>query len=244
MKKVWTEEREAWLWKHRTEGKQELYELFIKEFPDVQTTPNGIVTHRSEIGASIHRPNNRGGKPQRPLYSEQIKKGYVKIKIAQPNVWEYKSKWVWMETHPDLYDTIKDTDIFVFLDGNNRNFSPDNIYKTTRGELGIVNQDGGIVKDAPELNLLKFNRAKLIMATLDAGEKIGLVVKDNAGRQFREIRNEKARKYHAERYRDPKYREKIKQWAKNTKERRTPEQIENQKRRQHEWYIKHKQLNK
>lgn len=38
VKKVWTEERIAWLWQHRTESGKKLLEMFNKEFPEAHTT--------------------------------------------------------------------------------------------------------------------------------------------------------------------------------------------------------------
>ena len=62
-------------------------------------------------------------------YIQNIKKGYL-IKIAQPNVWMSKSKWVYLESHPWEYEDIMTHRYnFIFLDGDSRNFAPDNIAK-------------------------------------------------------------------------------------------------------------------
>ena len=234
-KPVWTEERVEWLKEHKDMKPVELLELFNKDFPEVHTTVRGIATKRSELGLSHKRPNSNSGKPRRPLYSEQIKKGYVKIKIAQPSTWEYKQKWVWMETHPELYNTVKSTDIFIFLDGDNRNFNPENIYKLTRGELGTLNGMGGVAKGNPELTLFRIAQVKLKIATLDAGEKIGEVVNYGSGRYFRDDFNEKARIYHREKYKDPQYRAKVKQWREHSLSNMTDEQKEKKKEYQRNW---------
>lgn len=193
MKTVWTDERIEWLWHHRTEGHKELYKLFCEAFPEVHTTIHGVAGKRSEIGACIIQ--RKSDARSRPLYSEQVKKGFVKIKIAQPSTWEYKQKWVWMETHPWLYDTVKENDVFIFLDGNNRNFNPDNICKISRAELGMLNLIGGVCKDNPEITLSRIAQTKLKIAMFDLGEKAGLVVNGGGGRVFKEEKNRKAREY-------------------------------------------------
>ena len=239
-KPVWTEERENWLWQHRTEGRQELYDLFCEAFPEVHTTINGVCGHRSVIGASI--PRKGGGIPRKPLYAEQVKKGYVKIKIGQPSTWEYKQKWVWMETHPWLYNEVKPTDVFIFLDGDNRNFNPDNIYKLTRAELGIVNNNGGIEKGNPELTMFRIAQAKLKIATLDAGEKVGDVVHYGRSRAFRSDINRHAKEYREKNKDNPHYRELIKAQHKRALENATPEQRAKRLEYQRNW-IKRKREN-
>ena len=155
-----------------------------------------------------------------------------------------KQKWIWMETHPWLYNTVSKNDLFVFLDGDNRNFNPNNIYKVTRGELCIVNNMGGIKKGNPELALLKIAQAKLKIATLDAGEKIGEVVDYGGGRAFRDDFNEKARIYHREKYKDPQYRAKLKEWREHSASNKTEEQKAKEREYKRNWARGHHERTK
>lgn len=196
-KRKWTEEQEKWLIEHKNiRGKILMFNEFKKAFPETEFTANAIDTKRSELKAfSTHRSSV---KRQKPLYSEQIKKGYVRIKIAQPDVWMQKQKWVWIETHPgEVFDV---TDKFIFLDRNNRNFSPSNIRKVSRKIQGIINRAyGGLLSDNAEINDVIITRIELRVAMLDKGEKLGLVNDYGAGRMFKSHRNELARKYREQR---------------------------------------------
>ena len=232
----WTPELDAWIWQHRTEGKAELYNLFCEAFPDVETTINGIAGHRSEIGACARKRKN-DTKRELPLYSEQIKKGYVRIKIAQPSVWILKSKWVWLETHPAEYNTVKEHDVFIFLDGNNRNFTPSNIEKVTRAEMGTLNRNyGGIKGSTPDENLLKIARARLKINTLEQAEKIGLAKDYGGGRVYLPKAAAVQRKRRATEAGKRAHCEAVKRY----RDKMTPEQREHVKQYQHEYYLKMK----
>lgn len=198
-KKIWTKELNKWLFNHGSESPAELYRLFHEAFPDIETTVYGVTNHRSRIGACVRHGTNHESRAPKTLYSESIKHGYVYIKIAQPNVWISKGKWVWMETHPELYNTLKNDDQFVFLDGDNRNFNPNNIYRVPITEIGIINSKDGLIKGNPELNMMKIAKAKLKKASLDAGEKYGMVCNYGNGRKFKSEMNKKAREYQRKR---------------------------------------------
>ena len=48
---------------------------------------------------------------------------YIKIKIAEPNVWKYKHQLIWEEHNGPIPEGMNIT----FLDGNNRNFDISNL---------------------------------------------------------------------------------------------------------------------
>lgn len=190
-KRKWTDEQEQWLIDHKDIcGKMLMYNEFKKAFPNADFTANAIATKRTELGAfGRHYYSNR----RKPLYSEQIKKGYVRIKVAQPNVWMQKQKWVWIETHPS--EPFERTDNFLFLDGNNRNFNPKNIRKVSHRVVGIINRHyGGLPSSNAEINDVFITKIELRLAMLDIGEKFGLVSDYGGGRMFREHRNYLQRK--------------------------------------------------
>jgi hypothetical protein len=176
--------------------KKERHEIFKKKFPETNFTENAISNKMCEIGACHKSKRLYDGKP---LYSEQIKKGYVRIKVAYPNVWVQKQKWVYLETHPWEVNEIGDTDVFIFLDGDNRNFAPSNIARLERKYQCTFLGCGGVVKGNAELTKINLARAKLKSAELDVGEKLGLCKKYecNTGRVYRVAVNEYYRKYRA-----------------------------------------------
>lgn len=194
-RKIWDAEKNSWLFAHKDMERKAAYKLFLASFPDGKDiTENGFYTQRSHIGAVRHK-RPYGTTKRRPLYSEQIKKGYVRIKIAQPNVWISKSKWVYMETHP--WEDFSERSNYIFLDGNTRNFSPDNIARVPLKITGLFANIGGTVQGNPEMTHLNILRAKLLSAQLDAGDKAGLTARAGHARLFIKERNRKAREYNS-----------------------------------------------
>jgi hypothetical protein len=199
-RKVWNEETNGFLITHKDlcGDYEKLHSLFIAQFPESRVSLQALKNQCSRLKiCKVSRPyfSTRS----RPLYSEQVKKSYVRIKIAQPNVWISKAKWVYMETHP--WEDFTERSNYVFLDGNNRNFSPDNIERVPVRLMGLYNLFGGCEKGNPDVSRLRIAEAKLKLATLDAGEKLGLVRcyqsegRKYPGRVFIEEHKEKNREY-------------------------------------------------
>lgn len=131
----------------------------------------------------------------------------MQIKIAQPNVWISKGAWVYMETHP--WEDFSEKSHYIFLDGNSRNFSPDNIERVPFKIMPIFGNLGGRVQGNPDLTRLNIARAKLISARLDAGERLGLTLRQGRSRIFREEANNRMRIYRS----DPERRKLINERA-------------------------------
>ena len=241
-RKVWTEEINEWLKTTKGLTPSEAYSLFLKTYPDItDVTRTAFCNQRSRMKCAGKCTNPNFSRKPRPLYSEQIKKNYVRIKIAQPNVWVSKAQWVYMETHP--WEDFSERSNYIFLDGDNRNFHPDNIERVPLSVMGVFNLLGGTEKDSPDITRLRIAQAKLKLAIMDAGEKQGLVIKGGSGRVFIEERNRRAREYNSRperkiivRERAKKYREKLK--------RENPEKLlqisERHKIYAHEYYLRKK----
>lgn len=246
--KIWTEERNQWLFQHGSESPAELYRLFCEAYPDVKTTQVGVTNQRSRIGACSRKNPNKGSRKARPLYSEQEQKGYIRIKIAQPNVWIQKNKWVWCETHPWLVNTVKENDNFVFLDGNNRNFSPDNIEKVSVREMAILNGEGKLPKGKPEIVTFRIAKARLKLNMLDKAEQYGLctIIKDKKGK-YRRLKTDSAaytRKYYQAHKDDKEFMDKIRASNKRSRDNMSKEAVENKRKYKHEWYLNNKKKEK
>lgn len=165
---------------------------FKEKFQDTNFTIIAISQKASEIGATRQHPQRKG----KELYSEQIKKNYVRIKVAQPSVWWQKQKWVYLETHPEAYLDLEETDVFIFLDGDNRNFDRKNIERLKRKEQPAFMHCGGIVKGNPELTRLNLTRARLKLKVLDLGVKTGDVTMYPSGKRIpKEYQIKKAKEY-------------------------------------------------
>ena len=196
-RRIWNETTNGFIFKNKEMVKdyKTFYAAFMEEFPYSQVTYVAFKNQCSRLGV-VTRHNPHVGKAPRPLYAEHQKKGYVRIKIAQPNVWISKAKWVYMETHP--WEDFTESSEYIFLDGNTRNFHPDNIERLPRRIATLFANAGGN-KGGPEITRLRIAQCKLKMAQLDAGEKLGLTFTNSAGRQFIEERNAKARAYYKKR---------------------------------------------
>ena len=238
-RKVWTPEINQWLLDHKDMIKSEMYKLFLETYPECNdVTYTAFKNQCSRVGAS-YTVNNcwRGDRKPRPLYSEQIKKGYIRIKIAQPNVWITKSKWVYMETHP--YEDFSERSIYIFLDGNNRNFNPNNIERLTLSEMAHYSRLGGCCYGNPEITKLRVILAKQRHALYEAGEKAGLTVdygKTKSCRCFKSDLDAKRREYTSRSY----VKERRRKLAKERRERmkiENPEKYEKIKL-QHREYLK------
>lgn len=241
---VWTEERKQWLIENtKGLGKQEAFDLFKQRFPEYEGTIVAVTNQRSRLKCGKFTCSHGSTKCQ-PLYSEQRKKGYCRIKVAMPSVWWQKQKWVWVATHPERVDELLETDCFVFLDGNNKNFDWKNIELLHRREQLVFLQMGGVVPDDPELTRLHILQARLKLVQLDALEKIGEVVCTSAGRKTKEKTREDARKRYAQ-VKDSEHWKKVnRERAKKYRAQLTDEQKEKRKAYQREWARKKREQTK
>lgn len=206
-RKIWNETTNGFIFKNKemVNDYKNFYAAFMEEFPYSQVTYVAFKNQCSRLGV-VSRHNPHVYHAPRPLYSEHHKKGYVRIKIAQPNVWISKAKWVYMETHP--WEDFTESSEYIFLDGDTRNFHPNNIERLPRRIATLFANAGGN-KGGPEIVKLRIAQCKLKMATLDAGEKLGLTSSTTAGRQFIEERNAKARAYYKRRRSTEEGRQKL-----------------------------------
>lgn len=248
-RKIWNETTNGFIFKNKemVNDYKSFYAAFMKEFPYSQITYVAFKNQCSRLGV-VSRHNPHVYRAPRPLYSEHQKKGYVRIKIAQPNVWVSKAKWVYMETHP--WEDFTESSEYIFLDGNNRNFHPDNIGRLPRRCQTIFANLGGN-KGGPEVVRLRIAQSIHKAALLDAGEKLGLVINYKAGRRFRDDVARAARKRYKENMSTEEGRQKIRDSKKRYIEKLKKEGGERwerfqeyNKRSSREWAARHRQKNK
>ena len=194
-RKIWDAEKNAFLMSQKGMNRREAFAKFCERYPDAGVTPTAFYNQRSRIGASDSVCRSRHNRKPRPLYSEQTKKGYVRIKIAQPSAWVSKAKWVYMETHP--WEDFTERSNYIFLDGDNLNFARDNIARVELKYMSIYNGLGGTIPGEPEANRVRIALAKLKFAEFNAKEKTGRASRTKSGRVDIEKRNARARLYYA-----------------------------------------------
>ncbi|USD30919.1 HNH endonuclease [Pseudoalteromonas sp. SCSIO 43201] len=92
-----------------------------------------------KVGYKVNKTAFKKGDPHCtavPLGSERTENGYVLVKIKEPNVWQAKQRLVY-EHH---FGPLKEYEVVRFKDGDKRNFSPENLFKTTRKGHGFLSK--------------------------------------------------------------------------------------------------------
>lgn len=81
-----------------------------------------------------HIPHNH-----KPVGSEVVDRdGYLKVKVAEPNVWKYKHRLLWEQT----YGKIPEGHLVVFRDGNKRNIVLENLALISKSQNAVMNRSG------------------------------------------------------------------------------------------------------
>jgi hypothetical protein len=235
-RKIWNDETNGFILSHKemTDDYKAFYNSFMTKFPDSRVTYIAFKNQCSRLKICKKTSHNLSRKT-RPLYSEQIKKGYVRIKIAQPNVWVSKAKWVYMETHP--WEDFTERSNYIFLDGDARNFSRGNIGRVPLRLMAIFNNLGGCEVGNPEITRLRILMAKEKYLRFEVGEKLGLVANGGGGRLFKAERNARQRRYNQEAKKDKERMARKKETLRKYLEkcRQNPEWVEKKRRYAREW---------
>lgn len=240
-RKIWDDEKNAFVKSTKGMTPGDAYAAFLERYPGIDVTRVAFCNQRSRLGAAGVCTNPNFARTPKPLYSEQIKKGLVRIKIAQPNVWISKAQFVYMQAHPE--EDYSERSNYIFLDGDTRNFNPDNIARVSLKIIGIFVQMGGTVRGNAEATRIRLAQAKLKSATYDLGEKIGTVVTVGHTRMFRKDRNEKARTYQRKAAADPERKKRRNEKAREYERQRKandPEYREKLRAYSREWARAHR----
>jgi hypothetical protein len=64
--------------------------------------------------------------------------GYVKVKVADPDVWESKHTLIWEKAN----GPVPKGHVIIFADKNKLNFCLDNLIMVSRSELMVMNRNG------------------------------------------------------------------------------------------------------
>lgn len=192
-RKVWTPEIHKWLIENKNEDRNILYQKFIEKFDIHDVTFTAFNNERSRIGATAYK-NPHKSTFLRPIGTEALKKGYVRVKVAQPNVWVFKNVYVWNQNHPED-PVIPKKEMVIFLNGNIRDFRIENLQKIPREIASIFNQLGGVVKDHPEETLLHIKQAQVKHQLFNRARQFGLLRKN--GRFLEDTRAYQRRKWAA-----------------------------------------------
>lgn len=121
-----------------------------------------------------HIPWNKGVKgvtvsnTKKPIGTEVLNaNGYIKIKVAEPNVWKLKHRIIWEQYN----GKIPDDSVIIFVDGDRTNVDIDNLMLISKKQNLIMNENELRKADA-ELTKTGVNIAKVI-------EKVSDLKKEN-----------------------------------------------------------------
>ena len=152
---------------HGINSRRELAEEINRRF-DRDFTERALCSHCYDNGIQLglcysNSEVARGEKHwrHRPVGSFQDKKGYIRIKVAEPNHWMQYQRYVWEQNHPGQSAEGKTV---IFMDGNIRNFDPSNLECVERGELSVMASLGCTAESSREERELYLLRARLVCA--------------------------------------------------------------------------------
>ena len=147
----------------RRELAEEINKRFGREFTD-----KAVCAHCYENGIQLGLCYSNSDVPRgekhwrhRPVGSFQEKKGYIRIKVAEPNKWMQYQRYVWEQHHPGQSAEGKTV---IFMDGNTRNFEPSNLECVERCELSVMAELGCTAESSREERELYLLRARLVYA--------------------------------------------------------------------------------
>lgn len=131
MKKIFNEEHEKWIRENAAGIRNEkLTEMFNEKF-NMNLTVGQIkkFKHSHHISSGLKSCNL-------PVGSERTdKKGYIITKVAEPNVWIEKHRYI----YESMYGNIPTGHKVIFADKNTRNFNPENLILVSDSEALIMN---------------------------------------------------------------------------------------------------------
>ena len=238
----WTPEIEAWIrarvpiphGKTKKEFLANLNAAFGTEFT-IHALTTFLTTRRIQTGIKPWQVGTRRGLSNynaRPVGSERISKGYVRVKVAEPDVWRFKHVVVWEKANGEPVDGKLHT--VIFLDGNTRNFDPANLYRLTRREQYYRNSRFPKAESAQE-NLVYIALTKQRLFLLDRAKELHLTADYNSGLVIISERHD----YYQRRKNDPEFIAHQKAYAKAYMQRikkEKPEQYARILERHRKWY--------
>lgn len=121
---------------------------------------------------AIETKNTRFKKGSSPVNHREVgstrlsKDGYIEIKVAEPNKWMLRARYVYQNT----YGEIPKGHVVVHLNGIKTDDSIDNLILVSRHELCRLNQDGLYSNDL-ECNKVAVNIAKLKAKIYDVNKR-------------------------------------------------------------------------
>lgn len=160
--KIFYDEHEKWI-KENAEGvrNEKLTEMFNKHF-NMNLTVGQIKKFKN-----FHHISSGLKSCNLPVGSERESKGYILVKIAEPNVWIEKHRLI----YESMYGNIPTGCKVIFADKNKRNFNPNNLVLVSDSEALIMNTQK-LIYEETELTRSGVLIAKIIDQTNKLKRKV------------------------------------------------------------------------
>ena len=124
-----------------------------KSIEEICYKPDSYARWDSHHWYKGHRPYNAV-----PVGTETVDKyGYIKVKIAEPNAWEFKHRIIYEKA----YGPIPKGMLVALIDGDKTNLSPDNMMLIDQHENGFRHKYAGMYEGNHELGKAVILNAKL-----------------------------------------------------------------------------------
>ena len=107
----------------------------------------------------------------------------ILIKVGQPNIWEYKQRYIYEKYH----GAISKDNMVIFLDGDRNNYDIDNLMAVTTPEYNYIKNKGLIFNDAEKTKTAILS-ARLNYKIKNMEEKNENINKKKMGRNKRGVR--------------------------------------------------------
>lgn len=127
------------------------------------------VTDEAVKAKTLRTAFKPGNRPHNcvPIGTEAIRSNrYVKVKVGEPNKWEWKSRLVWEAAHgpcPEGY-------VLFHMNGDPTDDRLENIALVRKGDISIANRKGLLTCDA-DLNEVALNIARVTSAVTEAKKR-------------------------------------------------------------------------
>jgi hypothetical protein len=151
MKKIFDEEKEKFI-RENAKGirNEKLTELFNEHFK------TNVKVGQIKKFKNYHHISSGFKSCNLPIGTERENKGYILVKVKEPNIWIEKHRLIYEKVHGSIPDGYR----VMFADKNKKNFDIDNLILVTDEEKLIMNHNKLIYEES------EFTKAGLMVAKL------------------------------------------------------------------------------